>query len=148
MIKGAEITISVKFFYTSENIFQHFIFFKKKDAKICFDRRYLLHDLFEKKLHSQGLHTLYDLEFIDRVDKEHEDERVILTFKRPEEKIKLSNYFFVVAGFLPETTGCDFCKFKEEKENGEIHCPILEKTFLKPYKRCRFFKQQDGMFKT
>lgn len=147
MIKTIEALISVKFIHRGDRVFQHFIVEKKKGvSKYILDNRFIVHDKFEEKVKTLALsHISDDYIFIDRRDQE---DRVVLEFSTSLTE-KRKNFYFIVPGFVPKTSGCEDCKFKiENKDEISFYCEYKEKTFTHKLKNCQFFRQKEDLFKT
>lgn len=147
MLNSIEGLISVKFFYRNGKIFQHFIFENKKNVtKYVRDNRFLINAKFEKKIKQHSLSSKDEYQFLNRRD---ENDRIVLEFEiieEPEEKPE--NYYFKIAGFASPRPSCEFCKFRNDKENGFFYCEYKEKTFGHYLKNCKFFREKKGLFKT
>ncbi len=127
--KFIEIPIAVKFYRRKNKIFQHFMFSKYK--KYLDDRYFIYHKLISKV---QSL-ALKDCIFLGR---RGEEDRIVLEF---EGEKKPDNFFFVLAEFVPPTSGCDFCKYKDGEELFFICVFQNNKSMSRILKSCRFFKE-------
>ena len=140
--------IAVKFIQRGDKIFQHFIVEKKKGAsKYILDHRFLVNDKFEEKVKSFSLSykNSENYKFLERRD---ESDRVVLEFETSSEE-KHVPYFFVIPGFVPTSSGCEACKFRNDNEDGiSYYCEYKQKTSTHKLKNCQFFRQQEGLFKT
>ena len=147
-IKIIEALISVKFFQRGEKIFQHFIVEKKKGvSKYILDNRFLVNNKFEEKIKSYSL-SFKESENYSFLERRDETDRVVLEFKS-EEQIYQSNYYFVIPGFVPTSSGCESCKFRHDnKDDISFYCDYKQKTFTHKLKDCQFFRQQKELFKT
>jgi len=148
MVKTIEALISVKFFQRGEKIFQHFIVEKKRGAsKYILDKRFLVNDKFEEKIKilSLSFKNSDNYNFIERRD---EDDRVVLQFLS-KETIYQKNYYFVIPGFVPTSSGCEACKYRNDNGDGiSFYCDYKQKTFTHKLKNCQFFRQKEDLFKT
>ena len=147
LIKTIEGLISVKFIVRGNKIFQHFIINNKKGVKrYLTDKRYVVYDKFQEKIKSHALSQNPNFLYIERRD---EDDRVVLEFITPETFKKPNNYYFVIPGFVPSTSGCEFCKFRvQDGDDTFFYCSYKEKTIANKLKNCQFFRQDEELFKT
>lgn len=148
MVKTIEAMIAVKFIQRGDKIFQHFIVEKKKGvSKYILDNRFFVNDKFEEKIKSFSLSYKHNenYKFLDRRD---ETDRVVLGFEIITH-IKQVPYFFVIPGFVPTSSGCEACKYREDNEDGiSFYCDYKSKTLTHKLKNCQFFRQNEGLFKT
>ncbi|RLD62133.1 MAG: hypothetical protein DRJ01_06690 [Bacteroidetes bacterium] len=148
MIKAIEALVAVKFIHQGNKVFQHFIVEKKKGAsKYILDTRFLVYDKFIEKVREQSLshRDSSSYQFLERRD---EEDRIVLEFKT-ENRMKWKNYYFVIPGFVSETPGCEFCRFRQDNSDEiSFYCSYKEKTFAHKLKNCQFFRQEEGLFKT
>ena len=148
-IKSIEALISVKFFQRNEKTFQHFIIEKKKGAsKYILDHRFIVNSKFNEKVKAFSL-SYKDSDNYRFLERRDEDDRVVLEFEHKEARHE-NNYYFVIPGFVPTSSGCEACKFRNEDNRDGIsfYCDYKEKTFTHKLKNCQFFRQQEGLFKT
>ncbi len=147
-IKTIEGLISVKFIVRGNRIFQHFIINNKKGVKkYLTDKRYIVYDKFQEKIKKLALSQNSNFLFLERRD---EEDRIVLSFNIINFDIfsKQKNYYFVIPGFVPLTSGCEFCKFRENKTDTFFNCSYKEKTITNKLKNCQFFRQEEELFKT
>jgi len=148
MVKTIEALVSVKFFMKNSKIFQHFIIEKKRGvSKYLLDPRFLVYDRLEEKIKEFALSNISaDYLFTERRD---EKDRIVIEYITNKTD-KPQNYYFVVPGFVPETSGCFDCKFRNDKNDniGSFYCTFKKKSFTHKLKNCAFFRQKDGLFKT
>jgi len=148
LIKTIEAMIAVKFIQRGNKIFQHFIIEKKKGvSKYILDKRFIVNDKFEEKLKNFSLSHKYseNYKFLNRRD---ETDRIVLEFEIITQ-VKQSPYFFVIPGFVPTSSGCEACKYREDNEDGiSFYCDYKSKTLTHKLKNCQFFRQKEDLFKT
>ena len=149
MIKTIEGLISVKFIVRGNKVFQHFIINNKKGVKkYLTDKRYVVYDKFQERIKSQALSVNPNFLYVERRD---EEDRVVLEFTIVDLNIfkKQQNYYFVIPGFVPSSSGCEFCKFRDQsKDDTFFYCIYKEKTLANKLKNCQFFRQDEELFKT
>jgi predicted dithiol-disulfide oxidoreductase (DUF899 family) len=147
MVKTVEALIAVKFIHRGDKVFQHFVIEKKRGvSKYLLDTRFLVYDKFEEKIKELALSKISEDYFF--LDRRQDEDRIILEF-RTDSKKRLLNYYFVIPGFVPTTSGCESCKFRVDNEDGiSFYCDFKEKTLTHKLKNCQFFRQEEKLFKT
>lgn len=141
-MKYAKVSIQIKFLYKETKAFQYFIIVDAKMKKYVLDKRFLLNRQFEDFIEKNALSNLDDdFIFVSRRD---DDEKVILEFSFDEKKEieKTSTYFYTLSGDIPFGTGCEDCKYLENR-NG-LYCDKKEKMLTQKLKSCRFFSQKEN----
>ena len=61
--------------------------------------------------------------------------------------LKEEEHFFTLASFVAPSASCQYCVFKQEKNEMFFYCDKKEKDFVKEFKNCQFFRQKE-LFKT
>lgn len=148
MIKTIEALISVKFIHRGDKVFQHFIIDNKKGVKkYLLDSRFNIYNKFSNKIKEMSLSHNDNYTF--KIKKETED-RVILEFELSNSSLfrKPRPYYFVIAGFVPNTDGCSHCLYRKQQDDLFVYCMKKEKTLNKELKRCQLFHQEENTYKT
>lgn len=139
----------MKFLHKGNRLFQYFIFDDEKIAQKIFDKKFIIHDIFEKKIHEMSLASTQpqNFQFIEKIDSEDKTTIISEVLNVVDEKNFVS-YYFTLAGFISKSAGCLTCVHNEKQEKEFIHCPIKNKTFPKAVKSCAVFREREGLFKT
>jgi hypothetical protein len=140
-----EITFVIRVIYEKHDdlIYQIFQHGKKKNYKYILDPRFSLHYKFRDLMKKLIMES--DFIFDSKVDREDD---VLIIWRNPENKEHdREEHFYTLAGFVAPTASCEFCRFKEEKDDLFFRCKLKEKDMVKELKNCSFFRQKD-LFKT
>ena len=132
-MKKIEVVISERFYIRGNKIFQSFVYDKRYDKymKNCMLNIY---EQFEIKIKQKSLENHF-------IKRREEIGKSILEYEL-EENEKPPNSYFTIFSFIPDYTGCDFCRFKEERIKPFIWCEVKQKTLPYKIKRCKFFRQK------
>lgn len=149
-IKAIEVLISVKFLFKENKVFQYFTIAADNNknllnGKYLRDSRYLVYDKFNDKIKEVALHFLNDK--FTLVERRDDEEKITIEYKYSEEVEKCKPYYFIIAGFVPSSPGCDDCKYKGEEDKGCFFCEVKNKNLAQKIKNCSVFRQK-GSFKT
>ena len=132
-----EVTIFIRYIIEEKIIKQEFIFkTKKKNFRYLTNNKFLMN---ERLINTIKKKYILDLDFLGLV---FEKDRVIITYKK-EKDIELFSDYFIIRGLIPDNTGCNFCKYKIEK-NDYLVCSFQNnKVYTKSLQQCKFFRQKE-----
>jgi hypothetical protein len=148
-IKLIETLIRIKFLKKENKVFQYFIFDNEKITQKIFDKRFLIHDIFEQKIREMGLCFLFqnDIQFVERIDGSDRVTMVYSVVNEIDDKNYIG-YYFTLAGFISKSPGCSTCIYNKDNNREFITCGLKNKIFPKPLKSCSVFSEKGGLFKT
>lgn len=138
-IEFIEILITCNISKEKDNIIQTFSF-DKKFIKYLTNPMYLLYDKIERKIREKGL----DFIFSNRIN---DGNKIILIYEADSDDEIKKSFMFKIVDFIPPTNGCEFCKYKEIKNEMFSYCELKNRTLTRDIKKCSFFKQK-GLYKT
>ena len=137
-----EVPVLIKIRKEGEYTFQEFVFMtKKSNFKYLRDNRYSIH----RKLMDRISHySLSNREEFIMMDLLYLNDRLVLKHKSIKKVEEAGDsVYFIVSDYIPDSNGCDFCKYKIEKNN-YLLCSFQDnKPYSKSLIKCRWFLQKD-----
>jgi hypothetical protein len=141
-----ELYINVSYDFKEDMLEQHFSFLgNKRNNKYLRDQKFHHYRLLWEKIRDYSINNKH----VEFSNVKSFDDEVVLYYRAYDQKtIKnflKESYIFCVSSNVPKTTGCAFCKFKNELHSlsGFFRCEYLEKTLTSEKKTCKWFIQKE-----
>lgn len=148
--KAIQVLVAVKFLFKGNKVFQYFTISTDDrkniiDGKYLRDSRYIVYDKLNEKIKEVALHFLDDK--FTLVERRDDEEKITMEYTFEGDVVKYKPFYFTIAGFVPNTPGCDDCKYKGVENKGCFFCEVKNKTLTQKIKSCSVFRQKE-LFKT